>query len=104
MSERGMHRDRKLLDVSHDAPCFLRLGISGCGNDKSVPCHSDMQRHGRGASFKSHDCLAVPGCPLCHAAFTRGNLGREGYEAAWLRAIEAYIVWLFKNDKVKVVA
>ena len=98
------HRDRRLLDVAHEAPCFLQLGVVGCGANPSVPCHSDMLRHGRGAGHKSADCLAVPGCPACHAAFTRANLGRDGYEAAWQRANEAYQVWLWENGKVRVAA
>ena len=77
MIERGMHRNRALLDIAHEAPCMLLLGAEGCGNHPSVPCHSDAQRHGRGAGCKSHDCFAVPGCPACHTAFTRANLGRE---------------------------
>lgn len=80
---------------------MLRLGAP-CGVDKSVPCHSDLLRHGRGASHKSHDCLAVPGCPPCHARFTRMHLGLVGYELAWERAITEYIVWLWVNGKVTV--
>lgn len=95
------HRDRKLLDLAHDAPCMLRLGVPGCGENRSVPCHSDLLRHGRGVGHKSHDCLAPPGCPVCHAAFTRANLGRDGYEAAWIAAFERYTVWLWENGKVK---
>lgn len=94
--------NRALLDIAHDAPCFLRLGVEGCGANRSVPCHSDMLRHGRGAGHRSHDPFAVPGCPVCHAAFTRKNLGREGYEAAWLAAFERYQVWLWENQKVRV--
>lgn len=96
------HRDRRLLDLAHDAPCMLRLGVKGCGVNKSVPCHSDMQRHGRGVGHKSHDCLAVAGCPACHFHFTREYLGREGYEAAWQAAMERYQVWLWQNEKLKV--
>lgn len=95
------HRDRKLLDVAHEAPCMLRLGVFGCGAHPSVPCHSDMLRHGRGAGHKSHDCLSVAGCPACHAAFTRSKLGRDGYEAAWTVAYERYQVWLWENGRVK---
>lgn len=95
------HRDRRLLDLAHEAPCMLQLGVPGCGTNPSVPCHSDMLRHGRGAGHKSHDCLAVSGCPACHAAFTRANLGREGYEAAWAAAYERYQVWLWENGRVK---
>lgn len=96
-------RSRKLLDVAHEAPCMLKLGCPGCGEFPSVPCHSDLLRHGRGISHKSHDCLAVPGCPACHGAFTRANLGLTGYEAAWVAAIERYLVWAWENQKVKVV-
>lgn len=81
---------------------MLLLGAPGCGNDKSVPCHSDMLRHGRGVGHKSHDCLAVPGCPACHAAFTRQHLGQAGYEAAWLGALERWLVWIWNTGKVKV--
>lgn len=98
----GTHRDRKLLDLAHEAPCMLLLGASGCGNDSSVPCHSDMLRHGRGENFKSHDCLAVPGCPPCHVLFTRAHLGRAVYEIAWSIAMERYLVWLWTTRRIRV--
>ena len=94
------HRNRALLDVAHEAPCFLHLAVP-CGDNPSVPCHSDMLRHGRGAGHKSHDALAVPGCPNCHAQFTRQHLGREGYELVWAHAFEKYTVWLWENGKVR---
>lgn len=81
---------------------MLQLGVSGCGEHPSVPCHSDLLRHGRGVGHKSHDCLAVPGCPACHGAFTRANLGQAGYESAWVAALERYLVWVWENRKVKV--
>ena len=102
MIARGTHRDRKLLDLAHDAPCMLQLGAPGCGADKSVPCHSDLLRHGRGAGHKSHDALAVPGCPACHAVFTREHLGHQAYYEAWAAAIAQYLIWLWRNGKVKV--
>lgn len=101
MIERGNHRDRKLLDVAHDAPCMLLLGAPGCSTNPSVPCHSDLLRHGRGHKFKSHDCLAVAGCPACHERFTRKELGPL-YEQAWQTAFERYLVWLWRKGKVKV--
>jgi hypothetical protein len=96
------YRNRKLLDLAHEAPCFLDLGTVGCGADKSVPCHSDMLKHGRGVGHKSHDCLAVPGCPACHAVFTRARYGQAGYEAIWRDAFANYTVWLWENRKVAV--
>lgn len=96
-----MHRNRQLLDLAHEAPCMLLLGAKGCGANKSVPCHSDMLEHGRGAGLKSHDCLAVPGCPPCHAVFTREHLGRAGYAEAWAKAIARYLLWLWENGKLR---
>ena len=100
--ERGTHRDRKLLDLAHEAPCFLQIaGVAGCGANASVPCHSDQLRHGRGVGHKSHDVFAVSGCPACHDAFTRKNLG-HAYDDIWAAAWERYQVWLWRNGKVKV--
>ena len=97
-----MTADRKLLDLAHGAPCFLVLGAPGCGIDKSVPCHSDMLRHGRGVGHKSNPVFAVAGCPACHAIFTRAHLGRDGYESAWLAAHERYLAWLWDMGRIKV--
>ena len=95
-------RSRKLLDLAHEAPCFLLIDIVNCGQHPSVPCHSDQLRHGRGAGRKSHDAYAVPGCPACHALFARKNLGRDGYDEVWARAFEAYQLWLWENNRIKV--
>lgn len=92
-------RNRALLDLAHDAPCFLKLGpCSG----QVVPCHSDQLGDGRGVGHKSHDPLAVPGCVACHARFTRQYLGRSAYSEIHARALKEYIVWLWQNDKLKV--
>ena len=99
---RGTVRNRKLLDLAHDAPCFLLLGAEGCGNHPSVPCHSDELRHGRGAGHKSHDHFAVPGCPACHAAFTRKVLGSDRYDEVWREAYERWQIYLWRNELVKV--
>ena len=99
---KGAHRNRTLLDLAHEAPCCLQLGVPGCGNHPSVPCHSDALEHGRGVGRKSEDFLAVAGCPACHEAFTRKNLGRKGYLDAWASGMARYLVWMWKNGKVKV--
>ncbi len=95
------HRSRKLLDVAHEAPCFLVLSPT-CGNHPSVPCHSDQLSDGRGVGHKSHDCLAIPGCPDCHALFTREHMGKQAYQYVHARALKEYLVWLWQNNKVKV--
>lgn len=96
------YSNRRLLDISHEAPCMLQLNVPGCGNHPSVPCHSDMLEHGRGVGHKSSDALAVPGCPACHEKFTRANLGRDIYAEAWRRGIARYLVWLWENERIKV--
>lgn len=98
------HRNRALLDLCYEAPCLLQLGAPGCGEYPSVPVHSDMIRHGRGEFHKSHDCFAVPGCPACHAIFTRASLGKEGYHAAWTEAMERYILYLWVSEKIQITA
>jgi hypothetical protein len=94
--------NRPLLDLAHDAPCMLRLGLPGCGNNASVPCHPDDLEHGRAFGGKSHDYWAVPGCPVCHAGFTREKLGREGYKVAWMLAHSEYQDYLWRNKLIQV--
>ena len=94
-------RNRALLDLCHEAPCFLLLGHEGCGRDASVPAHSDMIRHGRGKDHKSHDCFAVPGCPVCHEHFKRSELGPDGYHEAWTAAMERWILYLWVSEKIR---
>lgn len=95
------YRNRALLDLCHEAPCLLLPGQHECLGGPSEPCHSDMIRHGRGEHHKSHDCFAVPGCHNAHLAFTRANLGKDGYHAAWTEAMERYILWQWVSGKVR---
>lgn len=95
------YRNRALLNLAHDAPCCLHIAVP-CGTDKSVPCHSDNLRHGRGVGHKSHDHLAVPGCPNCHAIFTREYLGRGGYDEVWAKAHEEFQLWLWESGRIGV--
>lgn len=94
-------RSRRLLDVTHEAPCMLNIAIP-CGNDPSVAVHSDLLRHGRGVGHKSGDQFAISACPNCHARFTRAFLGKGQYEIVWQEAYERYVTWVWENGKVKV--
>lgn len=93
-------RNRALLDLCHSAPCLLLPGQHDCISP-SEPVHSDMIRHGRGEHHKSHDCFAVPGCHNAHLAFTRANLGKEGYHAAWVEAFERWNLYLWVSGKIR---
>lgn len=94
-------RSRKLLDIAHDAPCFVNIAIP-CGNDRSIPAHSDMLKHGRGVGHKSGDHFAVSCCPNCHSRFTREFLGRDQYQEIWQQSFEKYLTWLWESGKVVV--
>ena len=100
---RGMHRDRKLLDLCHEAPCMLQIaGVCGAGGHASVPCHSNRQRHGRGRNHKSHDCFAVPGCPPCHQWLDEGKSDRETKDVMFERARDRWEVYRWRAGLVQV--
>ena len=101
LEARVTFRNRALLDLCHEAPCFLLPGQHQCLGAPSEPAHSDMIRHGRGEHHKSHDCFAPPGCHNAHLAFTRSNLGKEGYFLAWVEAMERYVLWQWVTGKVR---
>lgn len=104
MIERGMYRNRKLLDLSHFAPCLLQIPkICRSGVFPSVPCHSNFQRHGRGAYNKSHDVFHVPGCPPCHYWLDEGTTAsREEKDNAFMAGLERWILYLFRYEYVVV--
>lgn len=100
-----MHRNRKLLDLAHDAPCMFQVpGVCADGVNPCVPCHSNHQRHGRGFSFKSHDCYAPAGCVKCHAWYDTGPAPRERKDEVFRAALDRWVLWLWINRKVKVAA
>lgn len=94
---------RAYLDLARnpDAPCTLQL--VPCSGQVCF-CHSDILADGRGVGHKSHHALSVLGCVACHAAFTRGNLGRDGYAEVHYRALKKTIVWVHDNHTVRIAA
>ncbi|HZR03653.1 MAG TPA: nuclease domain-containing protein [Burkholderiales bacterium] len=103
MIERGMYRDRKLLDLCHYAPCFLQIpGVCQNGVNPSVPCHSNFQRHGRGHSHKSHDIYTVPGCGPCHDWLDKGPASRQEKDEAFMHAWERWMLHMFRYAFVSV--
>ena len=93
------YRNRKLLDLCRDQACYL--GFDGCGGFNTVPAHSNLLRHGRGYSFKSHDIFAFPACQPCHYQLDHGTkLSKEEKENAQTRAVEQWILQLFLKEHV----
>ncbi len=97
------YRNRKLLDVAHEAPCMFQVeNVCQSEVHASVPCHSNFQRHGRGFAHKSADCFAPAGCVACHSWFDTGPSPRTEKDEAFAKAQDRWILWLFENEKVKV--
>ena len=96
------YENRQLLNIAREAPsCFIRL--RECSGVPTVPAHSNLQRHGRGFSYKSHDCYVVPACQSCHYEIDSGkNLTREEKEQAFTKALEEYWLYLWVNEKIVV--
>lgn len=90
-------RNRPYLDMLRGQPCQIRVpGVCVGGESPdapSVPCHSNLQRHGRGFAHKSHDVYSVPGCPPCHRWLDEGRAAREEKEEAFMSALERW--WLY---------
>jgi hypothetical protein len=92
MNQRYTHRDRKFLDLAHGLTS-CQIGIpgvcTGYAPNGCEPAHSNLQRHGRGASFKSHDIYHAAACHACHQEIDHGkNLTREQREDYWQRGFE----------------
>lgn len=95
------HRDRPLLNLCRDRTCYLQL--SGCVGSPTVPAHSNLQRHGRGFAFKSHDCFSVPACNACHYKLDYGkDMTRAEKDDAFMQAWEQWQVALWLEGSVKV--
>lgn len=83
-----MHRDRKLLEVVHEAPCMG--SVDGCNVRPVQAAHSDDSQHGKCLSRKSHDCFIAAMCgpgyhgPGCHHAIGAGHrLNRAERRQVW---------------------
>jgi hypothetical protein len=94
--------NRALLDLCHNRPCFLRF--DGCKDGHpdwpSVPCHPKSLALGRGLGRKSHDNLALPGCPACHAVWD-AMPGVEHFHV-WCRAFPQWDTYRWRHGLVRV--
>jgi hypothetical protein len=95
-------RNRPLLDLCHDAPCFLLF--EGCRSGHpdwpSVPCHPESLALGRGHGSKSPDNLAIPGCPVCHAQWDR--MPAQEHFDVWCRAFPRWDSYRWRMGLVRV--
>ena len=94
------YRNRKLLDLAHDMPCFADFPhdcyeYMGCD-----PAHSDSQLFGRGHGHKSHDFAFAAMCNNAHRDLD--HMEREEKQAEWLRAYVKTQNYLWENNLIKV--
>lgn len=98
------YRNRKLLDLAHDAPCFVDEPHQCNSFEGCVPMHSDSSIFGRGGWHKSHDFAFASGCPNAHALITakvNDDMERDRKFYIWLHAYVKTWAWLWENGKVK---
>jgi hypothetical protein len=100
------YRNGKLLRLCHHRPCMLQIPKVCTGGDRpdrpSVPCHSNMLRHGRGHAHKSHDVFTVPGCPDCHHWLDYGKASRDEKQDAFMAALERWWLYAWDNELLEV--
>lgn len=109
--ERGMYRNRKLLDLAHAINRCCNCGsyqLAGC-----EPAHSNHQEHGRGSHNKSHDCFFAALCHLCHRWLDSGGRGkdpserfeatREGKREMFDKAKDVTVLELWKRELIAVI-
>lgn len=92
---KGNLRDRALLDMAYEFPCYLQLPC--CEGGMGEPCHSNQAIHGKGGSIKAHDCFYVPGCRSCHREFDQGKtMDKEEKAALFNRAFGRFLPALIR--------
>lgn len=96
------YRNRKLLDLAHEAPCCAQFPHR-C-NGKSIPAHSNQQAHGRGYAHKTDDQFHAAVCPEAHDFLDgrKGGWTKEEKASEWDRAYIATQRHYWNTGKVQV--
>ena len=101
------YRNRRLLDLAHEAPCFAQFEHDCSSYLGCEPAHADSQLFGRGHGHKAHDFAYASLCHNAHlklSAQVGGGMDRDTKFHEWLRAYVATQEWLWTNGKLKVAA
>jgi hypothetical protein len=94
------YRNRRLLNLAHDCPCFAGFPHD-CKEWEGVePAHSDQQIFGRGHGHKSHDFAFAALCHTAHMMLDRFD--RDVKQAEWLRAHIKTMEFLWSSEKLRV--
>jgi hypothetical protein len=96
--QKGMYRNRTLLDSVRNSPC------QNCGIEDGtvVAAHSNQLIDGKGRGLKAHDYRIAALCFTCHADLDQGSkMTREERLNMWEAAHRKTIGWLFDNSIVQ---
>jgi hypothetical protein len=96
--QKGMYRNRILLDSVRSSPC------QNCGIEDGtiVAAHSNQLIDGKGRGLKAHDYRIAALCFTCHADLDQGSkMTREERLNMWEAAHRKTIGWLFENSIVQ---
>ena len=98
MYQKGMYRNRSLLDSVRNSPC------QNCGAEDGtvVAAHSNQLIDGKGRGLKAHDYRIAALCYACHMALDQGSkMSKEERLNMWEAAHRRTIGWLFDNSIVQ---
>ncbi len=85
----------RFIDACRGEECYLRVpGVCislGWAHPSVVDCHSNQQKHGKGAGLKARHQYTVPGCSACHEWLDRSG---ALWEVKVLRFDTALSLWV----------
>lgn len=99
------YRNRALLNILHEAPCFAKFPHQCTQWRGCEPAHADSQLYGRGHGHKSPDWAVASMCHEAHrmiSAVINPPFDREQKQREWEIAHVATLNWLFDNGRVRV--
>jgi hypothetical protein len=94
------YRNRALLNLAHECPCFAQFEHVCKEYEGVEPAHSDQQIFGRGHGHKSHDFAFGAMCHTAHMMLD--TFEREVKQTEWLRAFIKTQEYLWTNNMVRV--
>lgn len=100
------YRNRVLLDLAHVMPCCADFEHECNAYNGVEPMHCDSHIFGRGGWHKSHDFAFAAGCRNAHKILTakvNDSLSREQKFFDWLRSYVKTWLWLWENERVRIV-
>lgn len=85
----------KYLEACRGEPCYLQIAATCTAPDWAapdvVPCHSNLQEHGKGMGRKASHKFTFPGCAACHFWLDQSSVPtKEERRMATLAAIERW--------------